>query len=179
MPINYLQNEKMDEKVDVDEPFESLMQHILKIDEIAQLQPEQIESEASIRKPLYSKRIVQNLTLDSIIFRNALTYAVIMGAAIFIVIFQYPTLILDPIIRSYSIIRINDDSDVRPFISTGLGTIVGTLLHRHTLFPTSFNCRSHFNGTSAMMTEGFVAQIMLLQLFYYNTSHPVKWFSLW
>ena len=29
----------MDEKVDVDEPFESLMQHILKIDEIAQLQP--------------------------------------------------------------------------------------------------------------------------------------------
>ena len=72
----------MDEKVDVDEPFESLMQHILKIDEIAQLQPEQIESEASIRKPLYSKRIVQNLTLDSIIFRNALTYAVIMGAAI-------------------------------------------------------------------------------------------------
>ena len=72
----------MDEKVDVDKPFESLMQHILKIDEIAQLQPEQIESEASIRKPLYSKRIVQNLTLDSIIFRNALTYAVIMGAAI-------------------------------------------------------------------------------------------------
>ena len=67
----------MDEKVDVDEPFESLMQHILKIDEIAQLQPEQIESEASIRKPLYSKRIVQNLTLDSIIFRNALTYALL------------------------------------------------------------------------------------------------------
>ena len=78
----------MDEKVDVDEPFESLMQHILKIDEIAQLQPEQIESEASIRKPLYSKRIVQNLTLDSIIFRNALTYAVIMGAAIFVSLFS-------------------------------------------------------------------------------------------
>lgn len=80
--------EKWTKKVDVDKPFESLMQHILKIDEIAQLQPEQIESEASIRKPLYSKRIVQNLTLDSIIFRNALTYAVIMGAAIFVSLFS-------------------------------------------------------------------------------------------
>ena len=43
-----------------------------------------IEYEADIRKPLYSKRIYQNLTFDSIVFRNALQYTVIMGIAIFI-----------------------------------------------------------------------------------------------
>ena len=135
MPINYLQNEKMDEKVDVDEPFESLMQHILKIDEIAQLQPEQIESEASIRKPLYSKRIVQNLTLDSIIFRNALTYAVIMGAAIFVSLFfniqrsYWIPLSAHTVLLGLTTIRMLDRS-----LARGLGTIVGTLLLSAILF---------------------------------------------
>ena len=165
MPINYLQNEKMDEKVDVDKPFESLMQHILKIDEIAQLQPEQIESEASIRKPLYSKRIVQNLTLDSIIFRNALTYAVIMARLFLYRYFQYPTLILDPIIRSYSIIRINDDSDVRPFITGSWNNCRDLLLSAILFFQPHLIVAVILMGLSAMMTEGFVAKLCFCSYF--------------
>ena len=114
----------------MDEPFESLMQHILKIDEIAQLQPEQIESEASIRKPLYSKRIVQNLTLDSIIFRNALTYAVIMGALFLYRYFQYPTSYWIPlsahtVLLGLTTIRMLDRS-----LARGLGTIVGLYFYQ-------------------------------------------------
>ena len=168
--------EKWTKKVDVDEPFESLMQHILKIDEIAQLQPEQIESEASIRKPLYSKRIVQNLTLDCI---NVCCY---YGRSYFcLVIFQYPTFILDSIIRPYSIIRINDDSDVRPFISTWSWNNCRDFTSiSHTLFPTSFNCRSHFNGAVCYDDRRICrSKLCVCSYFYYNTSHPVKWFSLW
>ena len=168
----------MDEKVDVDKPFESLMQHILKIDEIAQLQPEQIESEASIRKPLYSKRIVQNLTLDSIIFRNALTYAVIMGAAIFVSLFfniqrsYWIPLSAHTVLLGLTTIRMLDRS-------LALGTIVGTLL-LYILFPTSFNCRSHFNGAVCYDDRRICrSKLCFCSYFYYNTSHPVKWFSLW
>ena len=63
-------------------------------------------------------------------------------------------------------------------LARGLGTIVGNFYH-HTLFQPHLIVAVILMGLSAMMTEGFVAQIMLLQLFYYNTSHPVKWFSLW
>ena len=151
--------EKWTKKVDVDEPFESLMQHILKIDEIAQLQPEQIESEASIRKPLYSKRIVQNLTLDSIIFRNALTYAVIMGAAIFVSLFfniqrsYWIPLSAHTVLLGLTTIRMLDRS-----LARGLGTIVGTLLLSAILFfQPHLIVAVILMGLSAMMTEGFVA----------------------
>ena len=55
------------------------MDHILKIDEMIHANDNQIEYEADIRKPLYSKRIYQNLTFDSIVFRNTLQYSVIMA----------------------------------------------------------------------------------------------------
>ena len=70
--------------VDVAPEFQNLMDHILKIDEMIHANDNQIKYEADIRKPLYSKRIYQNLTFDSIVFRNALQYTVIMAVAIFI-----------------------------------------------------------------------------------------------
>ena len=76
--------EKWTKEVHVDEAFDDLLQYILKIDEITNLDSSQIEHEASVRKPLYSQRIIHNLTLDSIVFRNTLIYAVIMAVAIFI-----------------------------------------------------------------------------------------------
>ena len=76
--------EKWIKEVHVDEAFDDLLQYILKIDEITNLDSSQIEHEASVRKPLYSQRIIHNLTLDSIVFRNTLIYAVIMAVAIFI-----------------------------------------------------------------------------------------------
>ncbi|MGF7193299.1 FUSC family protein [Staphylococcus pasteuri] len=74
-------------EINVSSEFENLLNHILKIDEIAHADSNHIEHEAKIRTPLYSKRILQNLTLDSIVFRNTLRYTVIMSAAIFIALF--------------------------------------------------------------------------------------------
>ncbi|MGZ9437471.1 FUSC family protein, partial [Staphylococcus epidermidis] len=71
-------------EVTVTEEFQNLFNHILKIDEMVHANEARIAYEADMRKPLYSKRIYQNLTLDSIVFRNTLRYTAIMMIAIFI-----------------------------------------------------------------------------------------------
>lgn len=68
------------------------------------MQMKRIAYEADMRKPLYSKRIYQNLTLDSIVFRNTLRYAAIMMIAIFIALmfdFEKHTGYLYPHIQYY------------------------------------------------------------------------------
>ncbi|MDI1801253.1 FUSC family protein, partial [Staphylococcus aureus] len=55
-------------EVTVTEEFQNLFNHILKIDEMVHANEARIAYEADMRKPLYSKRIYQNLTLDSIVF---------------------------------------------------------------------------------------------------------------
>ncbi len=57
-------------EVTVTEEFQNLFNHILKIDEMVHANEARIAYEAEMRKPLYSKRIYQNLTLDSIVFRK-------------------------------------------------------------------------------------------------------------
>ncbi len=71
-------------EVTVTEEFQNLFNHILKIDEMVHANEARIAYEADMRKPLYSKRIYQNLTLDSIVFRSTLRYTAIMMIEIFI-----------------------------------------------------------------------------------------------
>ena len=107
--------EKWTKEVHVDEAFDDLLQYILKIDEITNLDSSQIEHEASVRKPLYSQRIIHNLTLDSIVFRNTLIYAVIMAVAIFISLaFNIQKSYWIPL-TTYSLIRYDNSTYVRPF----------------------------------------------------------------
>ena len=56
--------------VDIDNTFDNLEQHILKIDALVHAQDTQLEHEAKVRQPLYSKRIIQNLTLDSFVLKH-------------------------------------------------------------------------------------------------------------
>ena len=56
--------------VDIDNTFDNLEQHILKIDALVHAQDTQLEHEAKVRQPLYSKRIIQNLTLDSFVLKT-------------------------------------------------------------------------------------------------------------
>ena len=91
-------------EVTVSEEFQNLFNHILKIDEMVHANEARIAYEADMRKPLYSKRIYQNLTLDSIVFRNTLRYAAIMMIAIFIALmfdFEKHTGYLYPHIQYY------------------------------------------------------------------------------
>ena len=120
--------EKWTKEVHVDEAFDDLLQYILKIDEITNLDSSQIEHEASVRKPLYSQRIIHNLTLDSIVFRNTLIYAVIMAVAIFISLAfniqkSYWIPLTHTVLLGMTTRRMLDRS-----VARGLGTILGTLV---------------------------------------------------
>ena len=140
--------------------FQNLMNHILKIDEMIHANEHHIEYEADIRKPLYSKRIYQNLTFDSIVFRNALQYTVIMGIAIFIALafniqkaYWVPLTAHTVMLSNMTTIRTLDRS-----LARGLGTIVGAIVLSGIL---AFNINPVvailIMSISALMTEAFVA----------------------
>ena len=146
--------------VDVAPEFQNLMNHILKIDEMIHANEHHIEYEADIRKPLYSKRIYQNLTFDSIVFRNALQYTVIMGIAIFIALafniqkaYWVPLTAHTVMLSNMTTIRTLDRS-----LARGLGTIVGAIVLSGIL---AFNINPVvailIMSISALMTEAFVA----------------------
>lgn len=146
--------------VDVAPEFQNLMDHILKIDEMIHANDNQIKYEADIRKPLYSKRIYQNLTFDSIVFRNALQYTVIMAVAIFIALafniqkaYWVPLSAHTIMLGNVTTIRTLDRS-----LARGIGTIIRTIVLSGIL---AFHIDPIFAiiimGFSAMMTEAFVA----------------------
>ena len=146
--------------VDVAPEFQNLMDHILKIDEMIHANDNQIKYEVDIRKPLYSKRIYQNLTFDSIVFRNALQYTVIMAVAIFIALafniqkaYWVPLSAHTIMLGNVTTIRTLDRS-----LARGIGTIIGTIVLSGIL---AFHIDPIFAiiimGFSAMMTEAFVA----------------------
>lgn len=146
--------------VDVDSDFKNLMDHILKIDEMIHANDNQIEYEADIRKPLYSKRIYQNLTFDSIVFRNALQYSVIMGIAIFVALafniqkaYWVPLTAHTVLLGNMTTIRTLDRS-----LARGLGTVIGTIV-LSAILALNINpvIAIFIMGISAMMTEAFVA----------------------
>ncbi|MBW4836169.1 MAG: FUSC family protein [Staphylococcaceae bacterium] len=146
--------------VDVPSEFENLLNHILKIDEMVHANDNQIEHEADIRKPLYSKRIYQNLTFDSIVFRNALQYTVIMAIAIFIALgfniqkaYWVPLSAHTVLLSNMTTIRSLDRA-----LARGIGTIIGALILSGIL---ALNINPLIAilimGVSAVMTEAFVA----------------------
>lgn len=144
--------------VDINEDFDNLEQHILKIDELMNAKDTQIEHEAQIREPLYSQRIIQNLTLDSYIFKNTLIYTVVMAIAILVSLgfnFQksyWIPLSAHTVMLGVTTVRMLDRS-----LARGLGTIVGTLVLSGILF---FNpdpvIAVLLMGLAAMLTESFV-----------------------
>ncbi|GGG92776.1 FUSC family protein [Staphylococcus pragensis] len=150
--------ENWTKEVHVNDEFDNLLQHILKIDEIANLNANQIEHQASVRKPLYSQRILHNLTLDSIVFRNTLIYAVILGAAIFVSLaFNIQKSYWIPLSAHTIMLGMTTRRMLDRSVARGLGTILGTLLLSGILF---FNphlvVAVIIMGLAAMVTEAFV-----------------------
>src|SRR5699024_12165444 len=66
------------------ETYEKLVDNIFKVDAIMNADEKRLEHEVDIRVPIYGHRLVNNLTIDSFVFRNTLRYSVIMAIAIFI-----------------------------------------------------------------------------------------------
>ena len=71
-------------EVNVSHVYQNLIDYIFRVDEIILANDEKIVHEIDIRIPIYGQHMYQNLTLDSIIFKNTLRYIVIMGIAIFV-----------------------------------------------------------------------------------------------
>lgn len=155
-------NQQMDywrKEVTVTNDFENLFNHILKIDEIAHANSERIEYEADIHKPLYSKRIYQNLTLDSIVFRNTLRYAVIMMVAIFIALmFDFDKAYWIPLSTHTVLLGTSTVHAIERGMARGLGTMFGVLVLSIILFisiPTPVAVV--LMGVAALFTEALVA----------------------
>ncbi|MCH8659393.1 FUSC family protein [Staphylococcus lugdunensis] len=144
--------------VDIDNTFDNLEQHILKIDALVHAQDTQLEHEDKVRQPLYSKRIIQNLTLDSFVFKNTCIYALVMAVAIFVALAfniqksYWIVISAHTVMLGMTTVRMFDRAFAR-----GIGTILGALLlsgilyfHPHTMIAVILM------GAAAAMTEAFV-----------------------
>ncbi|GAB5074489.1 FUSC family protein [Staphylococcus aureus] len=132
--------------------------HILKIDEMVHANEARIAYEAEMRKPLYSKRIYQNLTLDSIVFRNTLRYAAIMMIAIFIALmFDFEKAYWIPLSAHTVLLGTSTIHAIERGIARGLGTILGVLvLSVILLFSIPTPVAVILMGIAALFTEALV-----------------------
>ncbi|HDG9653338.1 TPA: FUSC family protein [Staphylococcus aureus] len=141
-------------EVTVTEEFQNLFNHILKIDEMVA----RIAYEADMRKPLYSKRIYQNLTLDSIVFRNTLRYTAIMMIAIFIALmFDFEKAYWIPLSAHTILLGTSTIHAIERGMARGLGTILGVLvLSVILLFSIPTPVAVILMGIAALFTEALV-----------------------
>ncbi|HCY7808221.1 TPA: FUSC family protein [Staphylococcus aureus] len=143
---------------EVTEEFQNLFNHILKIDEMVHANEARIAYEAEMRKPLYSKRIYQNLTLDSIVFRNTLRYAAIMMIAIFIALmFDFEKAYWIPLSAHTVLLGTSTIHAIERGMARGLGTILGVLvLSVILLFSIPTPVAVILMGIAALFTEALV-----------------------
>ena len=135
-----------------------LNQSYIKIDEIAHANSEHLEHEANIRKPLYSKRILQNLTLDSLVFRNTLRYTVIIAVAIFVALFfGFDKAYWIPLSAHTLLLGTSTIHTLERGMARSLGTLLGVVVLSGILaFTVPAPLAVVLMGFGAMMTEAFV-----------------------
>lgn len=145
-------------EVTVTEEFQNLFNHILKIDEMVHANEARIAYEADMRKPLYSKRIYQNLTLDSIVFRNTLRYTAIMMIAIFIALmFDFEKAYWIPLSAHTILLGTSTIHAIERGMARGLGTILCVLvLSVILLFSIPTPVAVILMGIAALFTEALV-----------------------
>ncbi|MFH6185018.1 FUSC family protein [Staphylococcus aureus] len=141
-------------EVTVTEEFQNLFNHILKIDEMVHANEARIAYEADMRKPLYSKRIYQNLTLDSIVFRNTLRYTAIMMIAIFIALmFDFEKAYWIPLSAHTILLGTSTIHAIERGMARGLGTLVLSVI---LLFSIPTPVAVILMGIAALFTEALV-----------------------
>lgn len=145
-------------EVNVDPAFDNLMNHILKLDETLQANDTQIEHEADSRKPLYSKRILHNLTLESIVFRNTIRYTAIMMVSIFIALmFDFDKAYWVPLSTHTMLLGTSTVHALERGMARSLGTIFGVLvLSVILLYTIPLPLAIIMMGLAAGVTETFV-----------------------
>ncbi|MCG3402002.1 FUSC family protein [Staphylococcus massiliensis] len=121
-------NQKWTKEVDVDEKFRGVVDRIFSVDEILHAPKSQISSKISIRTPLYSRRLLQNLSPESMVFMSTLKYTVILGIAIFIaLIFDFERAYWIPLTVHTVLLGGTSFASLERALSRSLGTFLGVL----------------------------------------------------
>ncbi|MEB8306998.1 FUSC family protein [Staphylococcus xylosus] len=115
-------------KVEVDAVYQNLVDSIIKVDAIMNADSERVEHEIDIRVPIYGQRMMQNLTLDSFVFRNTIRYIVIMAITIFIALmFDFEKAYWIPLSAHTVLLGSTALHSFERAGARGIGTIIGVL----------------------------------------------------
>ncbi len=121
-------NKTWTQQVDIEETYEKLVDNIFKVDAIMNADEKRLEHEVDIRVPIYGHRLVNNLTIDSFVFRNTLRYSVIMAIAIFIALmFDFDKAYWIPLSTHTVLLGSTTLHSFERAGSRGIGTIIGVL----------------------------------------------------
>ncbi|MBO1221032.1 FUSC family protein [Staphylococcus nepalensis] len=121
-------NKTWTQQVDIEETYEKLVDNIFKVDAIMNADEKRLEHEVDISVPIYGHRLVNNLTIDSFVFRNTLRYSVIMAIAIFIALmFDFDKAYWIPLSTHTVLLGSTTLHSFERAGSRGIGTIIGVL----------------------------------------------------
>ncbi|GGB75461.1 FUSC family protein [Staphylococcus nepalensis] len=122
-------NKTWTQQVDIEETYKKLVDNIFKVDAIMNADEKRLEHEVDIRVPIYGHRLVNNLTIDSFVFRNTLRYSVIMAIAIFIALmFDFDKAYWIPLSTHTVLLGSTTLHSFERAGSRGIGTIIGVLV---------------------------------------------------
>lgn len=129
MITNKEKNDTMWRKeVDVSPVYQNLIDYIFRVDEIMHANDEKIAREIDIRVPIYGQHMYQNLTLDSIIFKNTLRYIVIMGISIFVALmFHFDKAYWIPLSAHTVLVGRHTMHSLERAGARGVGTVLGVI----------------------------------------------------
>ncbi|MCD8841779.1 FUSC family protein [Staphylococcus arlettae] len=120
---------KWSKEIAVASEYQNLVDHIFKVDEIINANADRVEHEVDIRVSIYGQRIIENLTLDSYVFRNTLRYTIIMAIAVFVALmFDFDKAYWIPLSAHTVLIGATTVHSFERAGSRSIGTIIGVLI---------------------------------------------------
>lgn len=159
------------EKVELSPDFQRLEKQIYRTDEILHSPEGQVQYEAHLRKPLYGKQLIYNLTLDSLVFMNTMRYCVIMGVAIFIALmFDFDKAYWVPLTTHTILIGTNTIHSMERAVARTIGTFAGVIALSIILaFHPPMLVSIFILSVSAMFTEALVGANYALAMIFITT----------
>lgn len=112
-----------------DETYNDLTKYLFRANDLLAIPKDQVQYEVDMRKPIYSKNLFHNLTLDSYAFISTLRYLIIMSAAITIAfVFKFDQAYWVPLSANTVMIGGTTLKGMERASLRFLGTVVGVIL---------------------------------------------------
>lgn len=142
-----------------DETYNDLTKYLFRANDLLAIPKDQVQYEVDMRKPIYSKNLFHNLTLDSYAFISTLRYLIIMSAAITIAfVFKFDQAYWVPLSANTVMIGGTTLKGMERASLRFLGTVVGVILLSIILaFHPNIVIAIIILGSSALIGETLVA----------------------